>query len=285
MLRRTTARTPPFPRPPKEESQEQHALNQTPRPTIESGRMKAPTLFRPWESRRTVFRPWERLVVEVPAAVVFRPVNSSTPIGVTRLKPAPSFSGPPPASAGGCQSPLFVFGRASPLCSRRRSNDSGYISSRQASPPSASTDVHLLPQTSRPPDVKDVTVVASVSASSPLGKLPSGQFTAATRRILARWYDDHIQHPVPNVDELQELATAACVTVQQTRKYFNNLRERTKKRKDCGGGIVEEIAPTVSTSVIVDVSAKFSPKQTIGSFGYRSRWWDLAQFQSPLYVF
>ena len=241
--------------------------------TAELAVQVAVPIFRPWERSRPIVRPWERPTADVPATV-FLPLHASTPVGAFRLHQMPAFRSPPPL-AGVCQPPVFVFGRASSSCVRHRSSllqDSGYISTGQASPPSEPVDVvNFLPLTSRSPDVKDVTTAAPVGTGSVLGKLPSGQFTMETRRIFARWYDDHVQHPVPNVDELQELATAAGVTVQQTRKYFNNRRERTKKRKrDNSGSFVDVAVPTEAINLIKSSS----------SFGHRRRWRDCVYFSS-----
>lgn len=55
------------------------------------------------------------------------------------------------------------------------------------------------------------------------------KFSELARRILHRWWNDHISNPYPTPEEKKALSVESHLTVQQVSSWFDNKRNRTKK--------------------------------------------------------
>ena len=46
------------------------------------------------------------------------------------------------------------------------------------------------------------------------------------RRVLKSWVDDHLEDPYPTVNEKNQMAQAAGLTIKQVNDWFTNYRKR-----------------------------------------------------------
>lgn len=50
-------------------------------------------------------------------------------------------------------------------------------------------------------------------------------------QLMEKWYDNHLEHPYPNTDTIEQLATAGNITSEQVKKWFANKRNRSNNTR------------------------------------------------------
>jgi hypothetical protein len=48
--------------------------------------------------------------------------------------------------------------------------------------------------------------------------------------IMTQWYDRNYSHPYPQYRELEQMALAGCITINQVKQWFVNIRRRTENQ-------------------------------------------------------
>ncbi|XP_062612669.1 uncharacterized protein LOC134274399 [Saccostrea cucullata] len=50
-------------------------------------------------------------------------------------------------------------------------------------------------------------------------------------QLMEKWYDNHLEHPYPNTDAIEQLSAAGGITAEQVKKWFANKRNRSNNTR------------------------------------------------------
>lgn len=105
------------------------------------------------------------------------------------------------------------------------------------SPPGPNSNEDQLPQTHRPSHSSTNPSSRVSRTSTPVGNKADGRFSSTATKVLKSWFEHHLEHPYPTLEEVHQLQGQTGLSVQQVRDWFANSRRRAKRRSPLHGTV------------------------------------------------